>query len=427
MLFGSVKGKSAQRGTSVRKPSVRPSLTVLAALIAVLSPAVASAQEEEASVRARPRPEYDPLGKRFGGFDLNASVQLGVESTDNLFATETLQQDDVILSARPQATLSSHWNRHALVIAAGADLNSHQDFSSEDATSHFVSAYGRLDVGSDTQVSGTLRAAHEVEPRTDPDSIETGEPVEFDRTDASASVQHTFNRLRLRGTVSSVDYDYESQPSQPFDQDLRDRTEQAISGRAEVAISPRLALVGQVTSDTREYDDPTVSATLDSEGTTFLAGVSLDLTNLISGEVTVGQFEREYENGETVDGVALDANVEWYITRLTTLTFQGRRAAEESGATVVSPFVETVVSGRVDHELLRNLILSAEIGTADRNYEVIDREDEAMYGTLEAEYLVNRRISLEARYVYEDNTSTGADRFRDFEVNRFFAGVTFRL
>ncbi len=146
------------------------------------------------------------------------------------------------------------------------------------------------------------------------------------------------------------------------------------------------------------------------------------------GEVAVGHFERDYDAGLSTDGIAASANVEWYITRLTTLSFHARRNSEDVvGATSAVPYVETVYGGRVDHELLRNFILTGAAQFGQRDYEVIDRDDEFMSAELGADYLMNRRVVLFGRYVYDDVESDGVNAYRDYEENRFTVGVSFRL
>src|SRR5437868_6332947 len=64
-------------------------VSALAASLIAFAPFQAFAQDannQNVSVRDRPRPEYDPLGARVGGFDLNAQLDAGVTYTDNLFA-----------------------------------------------------------------------------------------------------------------------------------------------------------------------------------------------------------------------------------------------------------------------------------------------------------------------------------------------------
>ncbi|MES1158921.1 MAG: outer membrane beta-barrel protein [Terricaulis silvestris] len=395
--------------------------------LAALIPAQGFAQDDERNVgvQERSRPEYDPMGLRFGGFDLNASLEVNAEHNDNLFAAPADSQSDMIYTASPQATLGSHWSRHALVVLAGGSTNKHDKYDSENYSTAYISAYGRVDISDDTKLSGNVRIAHEVEPRTDPGSAQTlPEPVRYDHEDASVTLQQTFNRVRVSATASTSDYDYKDAGA--VDQDFRDDTVNSITGRVEVAVSPRLAVVGQVTGDKREFDN---APGLSSDGHTILVGVHMDISNLIRGEVTVGQFSEDYKVGGKVDGTALSGNVEWFVTGLTTVTLNAHRDVQTATATVATPYVDTRWGVRVDHELLRNLIVSADLGREKREFEPpVVREDQTDYADAELKYLMNRRVALRLTYSHERNDSSGTpDPQRDFDVNRLLAGIIFRL
>lgn len=397
-------------------------LSVFAASLIAFAPLQVMAQEAEdsVSVRERPRPEYDPLGMRLGGFNLNAELNLGIASTDNLFAEPSgAQDDDMIYTVRPWARLASGWSRHAVSVEGGATFKSHADFSSEDADTHFIRGVGRLDVGSSTAITGVIGSAHEVEPRTDPDSPLTPAPVEYDRNDMSLMLSHTFNRFRV--SVEAAQSEYEFEGLQAF----RDNDETVLRGRLEAEITPRLGFIFQATHDERDYDNAPV---LNSEGQTYLAGVAVNLTDLMRGELTVGQFERDYDALGSTDGLAVAGELEWYVTRLTTLTFNADRNAEDvvGGATGL-PYIETRFGARVDHELRRNVILTASMQTGQREYDLVDRDDDFFYGEVGADYILNRRVALEARFRRDEVESSGAAAYRDYEVNTLSLGVSLRL
>jgi len=402
------------------EPDVRirsASLSWIAGLLVFLAPVHAVAQE--GGVRERARSDYDPLGRRVGGFTLHAGVALSATYNDNVFAAETAPESDIGYSVSPYARLGSNWSRHALSIETGADFNRFQDFDSEDTESNYLGAYGRLDVGRDTSLNGNVRIANQTEPRTAPDAGTLPEPVEYQETSASAGIEHTFNRFRLSGLVGTQQFEYDG-----AGQSFRDHQEDYVSGRVAVAISPRLQVLGDARFDQREYDN---IPALNSDGRTLSAGVRMNLTGLLSGEVTVGQFEREYAT-ETVEGVAYAANVQWFATPITTVSANARRSVDETGASGAATYVTSELGLRVDHELRRNIILSGGVGRGQREYEApTDREDEVTYADLGVEYLLNRRVALEGRYDRIDNQSDGIDRDRDFEVNRFRITMKIRL
>lgn len=399
---------------------VHPALSLFAASLIALAPVHAFAQEpaqDSSSVRDRPRDEYDPLGLRFGGFNLDATLDLGVTSTDNLLAQEVAPIEDMIYSVAPTARLQSGWSRHALVVEAGARFLSHQDTSSEDVDTNFARATGRVDIGARSSVSMTAGVAHEVEPRTNPDAATTGNPVEYDRTDLAISATHRFNRLRVTGSLGSRQFEYDNQP-------FRDSEQTSFRGRLDAELTPRIGVVAEATVDEREYD---TNPALNSDGQTILAGISINFTDLMRGEATAGQFSRDYDGGAKVDGTAIAANLEWYITGLTTVTLNANRNAADVGGTVSQPYTESRYGARVDHELLRNVIVTAGVSGGRREYEVIDREDEFTSADIGVDYFMNRRVALRARFTLDDVESTGVNRYRDFDANAFTVGLSLRL
>jgi len=396
-------------------------VSLLAASLIAFAPFQAFAQEQgdNVSVRERARPEYDPLGVRLGGFTLNAALDLAVTSTDNLFASEdAFAEEDIIYSAAPYGRLSSNWSRHALSIEGGAQSNMHDEFSSEDTDTYWLRGVGRLDIGRSTSVTASAGIAHEVEPRTDPDAPSVGAPIEYDRNNLSLIAQHTFNRFRILGEVATDAYDFDAL------QDFRDSEETLVRGRVEAELTPRIGAVLEATADERDYEN---SPGLNSDGQTILAGATINFTDLMQGEITAGVFEREYDNpliGST-DGLAVAANLEWYVTRLTTLSFDARRNSEDVVGANALPYVETSYGARVDHELLRNLILNGGVRAGQREYDVITRDDDYFSGYAGAEWLLNRRAVVHARYEHDELDSTAP--LTDFEANRFTVGLTLRL
>ena len=62
-----------------------------------------------------------------------------------------------------------------------------------------------------------------------------------------------------------------------------------------------------------------------------------------------------------------------------------------------------------------------------RDYRIIDRNDTFRTIQLGADYILNRRVALSARYQYDDVNSDGVDRYRDYTVNAVSVGLTLRL
>ena len=306
----------------------------------------------------------------------------------------------------------------------GAGFSRYNDFDTENADTYYAGAGGRLDIGVNTAVNADLNTQHGVETRTEPTSAVSSAPVEYDVQTALLSVTHNFVRLSVSGDVSSSVFDYQNAAGTTFDQNLRDRTENAVAGRVEYAVSPRLFLLGQGRADNVEYDQA-ASQGENSDGLTLLAGVRVELNNLLRGTFSAGSFNRDYDNGRSVDGVALASDIDWFATPITTVHLHLSRDAEESST--ASPLIQSRAVLRVDHELLRNLVVSGGVGYGTYDFKDVDRTDDVQTYEVGARYLMNRRVTLMATFNHNSTSSSGVDRYRDFDENRARLAVKFAL
>lgn len=419
----------------MKKLLLSTTMLVLAAAIAV--PATAQAQapapQTNVAVLDRARPDFDARGIRAGGFLVRPRIDLGVETTDNVFATERDEVDDVVYGARAQVDVDSQWSRHGLRLSAGADTVKYQDISSEDRTNYNISADGRLDVRRDAYVG--VRASYEdyKEARTAIDArVAALEPTTIKVGRAAVYGAMALNRVRLLGSVERVDLKAEDVPvvgGGTLVQSTRDRKETYGTLRAEYALSPDTRLFAEAIANKREYDRRPASpaANRDSTGQTYLVGASTSLTRVISGEAAIGYFRQDYDSPVVgaVDGLGVRGRVQWFPTQLTTVTLTAARQAQETDLSLVGSAVSTNAGVQVDHELRRNVILTGRVASGKYDFRGFDREDERLEAGAAATYLVNRNASVAATYSYIDGQSSGAFRDRDFTVNRF--GVALQL
>lgn len=388
-------------------------------------------RDRNISVTQRPRPEYDALGVRSGAFIWRPSLELGAEFNDNIFATATGTESDTIFVIAPAVSVDTTWSNHAFNAFADVRHNEYADFGSESTTDYSLGASGRLDIARGSSIASSLSHSRGTEPRTSAGAAGfAAEPIRFDTTTFAIGGEHTFNRLRLRGGYDFVKSDYEDARligGGVASQDFRDQDTHRLTLRADLAISPDTAVFARYRFNQRDFRlaPPAVPASRDSDGYTFDVGVEFDLGGIARGEIGAGYTKQEYDSPVfgAVDGVSVDGLVEWFPTQLTTITFTARRSIEDSGLAAAASFVGTALSAQADHELLRNVILTARLDYANDDYQGIDREDERWGATLQATYLMNRNVGLSARYSHLDQSSSGVAGLRDFRVNRFMVGV----
>jgi hypothetical protein len=100
---------------------------------------------------------------------------------------------------------------------------------------------------------------------------------------------------------------------------------------------------------------------------------------------------------------------------------------EDSGIPGSSGYLSTNVAAQVDHELMRNLIVTGQISSGQDEYEGIDREDDRLTAGVSATYLINRRAGLTVGYSHFDQSSGGLNGGNDFKVDKIGATLTLQF
>ncbi len=105
------------------------------------------------------------------------------------------------------------------------------------------------------------------------------------------------------------------------------------------------------------------------------------------------------------------------------MTATASRSIEDSAIVGSGGYLTTNGGLQVDHEFLRNLIVSANASYGNDSYNGVDRTDRRYGAGLSATYLLTRRIGLNTGYTYFKQNSSGAQGGQDFRVNRFTVGL----
>jgi hypothetical protein len=418
----------------------------VAVALTVVVPCAASAQDNQSvgstvssnfrrdknvSVRQRPRPDYEAIGIKTGGFTVYPRVTLSAERDDNIYATAIDEESDTIWRVKPEVAARSNWSRHALGAYASASINRYADFGSEDTEEYTVGVNGRLDIERGSNITGSLRYEDLYEPRTAPTSFAAAvSPVEYTLTTADVAGVKEFNRLRLLGSFNSKAYDYKDAKNAAggvIEQDTRDRDEFRFGGKAEYAVSPDTALFLAVMGNKKDYD--LAIAGRDSDGYTATVGANFELSQAIRGSLEGGYMKQSYDNPiyTDIDGFNALGRVEWFPTQLTTVTLNGARTIEESVAVGSQGYIAATVGAGIDHELMRNVLLSALVNYEKDDYRSIDRNDKRTGFNASATYLMNRNVGLVLSYSFLKQDSKGTARSSSFDDNKIAASLALQF
>jgi len=390
------------------------------------------ARDRNVSVRARPRAEYEALGGHVGAFMLYPRLMVTGEYDDNIYALSTNKLSDEILRLQPELTLTSNWSRHQLTAYGRSTFHRYNSYSGEDSDEWTAGLNGRLDIRRDWNASVNLEASRLTEPRTATSTqVDSVVPIQFETERANFTMVKEFNRLRLTGKVDYKDVDFNdgrSVTGARVEQDDRDKQETEGTVRAEYAISPDTAFFVQFAANKRNYDTPVpgLGAERDSDGYEVLAGANFELSALVRGDVGVGYLAQNYDSPifDDISGLGLRGQVEWFPTQLTTVTITGQRQVLDAGITNAAGYISTSAAAQVDHELMRNLIVTGQISYAKDDYKDFPRDDKHFRFGASGTYLLNRMVGVTVGYSYYKETSSGLAAGPDYKVNKVGATVT---
>lgn len=376
------------------------------------------------SVTERPRPDYDPLGIDVGSFNVRPRVNLTAAYDSNIYLTQNNTVDDAYGIVNPIVTAISNWSRHSLTVTGSTALRRYLDEPARNETTWNFGTVGRYDVNEAINVTGEVQIAKLAE------NLQTG------AVDAQVAAFSRYRRdfYNLRGEyragqarfLVAVDNtvfrfsDLTLLDKTRVDQGDRDRTMKRITGQAEYAFTPSVSIFGQGAYDWIDYREPlrTGADNRDSQAFRFSGGFNFDLAGLARGTLAVGYVHRNFRSAiyPTVSGLSAAARIEYFASPLTTVTLQVKRDLQDANIGNGSTYFDTVASIGVDHELLRNLILSA-VGELQYQDYVDSPIDSTLYRVFGGgRYLVNNMFSIGAnlQYLHRDSKLGLVNGFNEF-------------
>ena len=397
-------------------------LTLVASVLAVVMTQSAYSQEPDPNVpvTARPRPDFDPLGIRAGGFLIYPSVTVGSSYDDNVFATKDDTKDDFIFNFLPQVVVRSNFPRHAIAWTTEADIARYVTETDEDYEDFGTALNGRLDITRSNRLTAGAAFARGHDSRDDPEDLGvdvTDEPSKYYDYGGVLGFQQDFNRVNfgLLGNFDRRDY---------TDGDEGDRDRDLFGGRLRAGyfVSPRInAFVqGGFRREVRDQDTGR-----DNNVYSATVGTEIDFTGLLFGEVNAGWSLQEFDESDvdSENGFTYGANLTWNPTGLTSVRLDGEGGFQPSD--VGSSRLESEIGLRIDHELLRNLLIGGQVRYSRDDFQDANRVDNRIDVGPSITYFVNRNFSVGANYVFTTRDSDESER--EFDRNVITLRVTAQL
>lgn len=384
-------------------------------------------RDQSVSVLERKQPGYESPSIKLGGFDLDPSIGLGYNFDDNIYASAKGQNSDSFGTLRTQDILTSDWARNSLLVDAHGAYNAYENYVNEDNLTGGVLVLGRLDINSNNALVATGSADRQVEPRTATGAPTfTKHPVEYDREYGRLTAATVLNRFKVEASFSyeALDYANASTPAGAVvDQHYRNRDLSTEQIQGSYALTPSSSVFVRAAGNQHDFPINADSGTTylrSSTGFEVTGGLSLDFRDLVRGEASMGYLEQSFSDRRvaTVAGPGASGKIDWFPTGLTTVTVRFQRILADS-ALAQSPILVSSSGGvELDHELLRDLIVSGRIDYEVDSYQGFNRNDTRPSASLSVKYKMNRYFDFLISYNYLDQMSSGFEHGTGFTDDR---------
>jgi hypothetical protein len=440
-------GQSVMPGDRSRP---RKWLSIGLAVLAAAAPVCASAQElgqfldsdipftlksgQGTAVTDRLHTELEPIGIHTGSFVFFPSAATGIGFTSNVYGQTTSPVGDGFAILAPEGQLISQWSRNFLEFTANAGVKRFFAQTVRSEAAYSLQADGRIDLGTgESNIVGLVHRGRAYEAQYSGSFPKNAAgTIGYDQTDSTVRGTFVFNRLRLIESERINDLRYQDATSLTgtnLPQQYRNRTDYDSSARLEYAFNPDFAAFAEGTYNVADYHVATIGQPLRSNHTTrVLGGANFDLGKLIKVVAGLGYEERNYQSAfyQSLRGVAFDARAQWLVTELTTISLQGTRKAQDAINANSPGYWATIAQLRIDHELLRYVLLYIEASKEHDSFVALSRADTQNEVSAGATYSLGRHIKILPAVWYIDRVSHGSNAGQTFSEVRFLTQISWQ-
>lgn len=390
-------------------------------------------RDRSVSVAQRPHPEFDQIGMRFGQFDLLPSLGIGFGYDDNIYSSPVAATHGAYYTISPGAVFSTESGSSAAWADVQLALKRYFSVGSADENGGRVAGGGRLEINRDISIVGQISDERRYE---ESDSIGTpedaSEPVAVTNPETYLSAVFTGVRFRNAITIQATRFSYDDVRSFSgtlIDETYRNQNIYRVLQRTEFALSPEVAIIEAATFTRTNYDSKLPLDDKDSHEARGLLGISYDLTNLIRGELAVGYLDREFYLNSflPIRGVAALVKLDYFLTPLTTVSLWARRAVDDAALIGVNAFFSNTANLQIDHELLRNVILSGIFSYQFDQYSDPHGEDHSFNETLKASYLMSHSLHLNFEVNHVNRSTSGIAFAENYGATRLLLSFNLLL
>ncbi|MDX1724567.1 MAG: outer membrane beta-barrel protein [Pseudomonas sp.] len=346
-------------------------------------------------------------GLPWGSFQAFPELIFWTTRDDNIYAQRTGEVEDTVYTLSPSLLLKSDWQRHALNLDAGGDLDRYQDQSSEDVNDYWLGFDGTVELTEQTQLFGGMRHTRDHEDRYVPGTPGPDlqrEPTQYDHNEGHLGVASEIGRVRLRGGATYDSYDFENDTTTTgnrINNDDRRHDLTSLGVRAGYVLSPNYEPFIQYATDRRSYDAPIDGTTFNRDSDGYRAALGMRFKQpqrRISGEVFAGSMRQRFDHSgfSDIHKPYFGALLAWRPNPVTRVTGFIDRSLEETTLALNDVYaaasLDTSYGFKIERELTSRLSVLARAAYIDSEYQSFDRQDKIIDAGAGLRYYVSPTV-----------------------------------
>jgi hypothetical protein len=359
------------------------------------------------TVQSRVRPEQDPLGIRIDNGLIKPTFSESVGYDDNVFGGQARRGAWEVVS-EPSVLIGTESSQGSIGLSASATDTRYLEQPSQNRTDGGVFLGGTIPFGQDKLTLGAGYLARH-EDRTALDALPSDRPVAFQVADVRASYEASLGFFTLTPSFDLTRWRFADTTilDVPVTQTTRDRTTALAEVTLRYAWMPARTLLLVTRVLDTHYDFPAAGVpSNNSVRWQILAGADYD-ENAVWRFRALGGVEISQAAVSQTDGV-MEAEAIWSPSGLTDVTFNATRGIEDAAQTGLSSFTYTSGAVTLNHELARDILLTATARVMEADYAVTGARQTGVAAGAGVTWLIRRGLRLSFTY--------GVDSVRDRHV-----------
>ena len=318
--------------------------------------------EAGVTVASRAHPDYEAQGVRLGSFVLTPVLSENVGYDDNVTGSGHAR-GSALIETNATLGVAGGWSDTNFGGSLMVDDVEYPEQSAQSTTNWSAAVGASHDFGRDTLSIGATHLNLVQSPR-DLDVPLLDETIAYRVEDIRADYKAELGRWTIEPAVDVSHYNFDNGRVNgvTYLQNYRDRLvfSPRIVGNYEFATRRRVVVVLRDTQASFDRSPPG-QPRQNFNDVSALAGLAYDADGVIGFRLLGGYEARSFSSAayRRIQAPIVEAAVSWTPTGLTTITGTAARYIEDSAAEATVGFTETALKLTLDHEYLRNVVLSA--------------------------------------------------------------------